>query len=89
MASLLDKTCFLCGLPTETSLSSDDLEMVLLFKTYLTGEDNSMETCATCFDEVTTVWNLNQQIAAIQKEIAIIVAKFGQGATINFKYSAD
>lgn len=67
-------SCFLCGqLSLPAQEGSHYLEIVTLFKTYLNEDEESVETCANCVQDVTAVWEITQQIKTLQQELATIV----------------
>lgn len=76
--------CCFCGnvnlLASLTLERTQYLTQINLFKTYFAqkgdqGTDDGMETCANCFQDVITVWDLNRQIETIKQEINQIVEK--------------
>lgn len=76
------QTCFLCGKlnqPNSLNLSQDGshhLSQIQVFKTYLPQDgDDRVETCASCFQDIKQVWDLTQQMKAIQQDIDQIVQR--------------
>lgn len=73
--------CYLCGKVTPlTSLTQDRnlyLRQITLFGTFLNlnGDDDQVESCADCLQNVISVWDLTQQIETIKQEIEKIVGK--------------
>lgn len=84
--TLLPGPCFLCG-ATSNGATPQDLDEVKVFQTYFEEtteiDGSAVQTCASCAQDITSVWRLHQQLVAIKQDIANIVEKLKRGALRN------